>query len=61
MAGQEDVWYAANIEICDYVNDAKRLRYSSSGEYISNPAAQDIWLSVGGESVCIRSGETVCV
>ena len=61
MAGQEDVWYAANIEICDYVNDAKRLRYSRSGEYISNPTAQDIWLSVGGETVCIRSGETVCV
>ncbi|HIR76023.1 MAG TPA: polysaccharide deacetylase family protein [Candidatus Choladousia intestinipullorum] len=61
MAGQEDVWYAANIEICDYVNDAKRLRYSSSGEYISNPAAQDIWLSVGGKTVCIRSGATVCV
>lgn len=58
MSGREDVWYATNIQICDYVNDAKRLRYSCSGEYISNPSAQDIWLSVDGSAVCIRSGET---
>lgn len=59
MSGYEEIWYAPNIRICDYVNAAKQLRYSANGAYIFNPTVYDIWLSIGGSTVLVRSGETV--
>lgn len=61
VSGKEEIWYATNIEICDYVNAAKQLRYSASGQYIYNPAVQDIWLELAGKQVVLRSGETTAV
>ncbi len=61
MSGHEEVWYAANIEICDYVNAARQLRYSASGQYIYNPTAQDIWLWLDGRTVVLKAGETTDV
>lgn len=58
MAGKEDVWYVSNIEICDYVTAAGRLRYSASGRYIENPSAQDVWLYLDGRTVVCPAGGT---
>ena len=57
MAGKDFVWYATNGEICDYVNAAKGLRYSSTGQYIENPSAKDIWLYLDGETVLLPAGQ----
>lgn len=59
-AGREDVWYATNIEICDYVNAFRQLKYSAAGRYIYNPANQDIWIRLDAqseESVVCKAGE----
>lgn len=58
ISGKEEVWYATNIEIFEYVNAAGQLQYSADGRYIYNPAAQDIWLSMD-EKICIcPAGQT---
>lgn len=60
VSGKEEVWYATNIEICDYVNAAKQLRYSAAGKYIYNPTRQDIWMRLDPKSediVALKSGE----
>ena len=57
MAGKNFVWYATNGEICDYVNAAKGLRYSSTGQYIENPSAKDVWLCLDGETVLLPAGQ----
>lgn len=61
VSGRDEIWYATNIEICDYVNAAKQLRYSASGQYIYNPTVQDIWLELAGKQVVLRAGETTAV
>lgn len=58
-AGREEVWYATNIEIVDYMNCAKMLRFTVDGKMAVNLSAKDIWLSVDGELVKIGSGKTV--
>lgn len=63
-AGHEDVWYATNIEICDYVNAAKQLKYSAAGKYIYNPTVQDIWMRLDPKSedvVVLKAGEVTRV
>ena len=47
VAGRDDVWYATNIEIYDYVQAYRRLIYSSDGTRCCNPSAQEIFFSVG--------------
>ena len=37
VGGRDDVWYATNIEICDYVAAFKQLIMSVDGNYIYNP------------------------
>lgn len=55
--GREDVWYAANIEILDYVQASRSLRFSGNRRMVCNHSAQDVWISVDREPVCIAAGE----
>lgn len=62
ISGHEDtVWYATNIEICDYINAYKQLRFSMDASIVYNPTATDLWIGqyASEESVKIPKGETV--
>ncbi len=59
LAGNESLWYATNIEIYDYVQAYKSLRYSANGRRIFNPTLLTVWLDVDGETYSIPSGETL--
>ncbi len=56
--GRDDVWYASNIEIHDYLKCAENLIYFADMRGVYNPGSGDVWLSVNGEIHRIRSGET---
>lgn len=63
VSGREDVWYATNIEIYDYVQAYNSLRYSNDMKIMHNPTAQTIWYAVwinrtDRETGCIAPGET---
>lgn len=61
IAGREDVWYATNGEICDYVKAFEQLVFSVDGNYVYNPTAMTLYM--GGvftsEFLEIGSGQTV--
>jgi len=57
VAGREDVWYATNLEIAEYLQDAERLEYD--GGEVRNPTERDIWVCADGETVRIPAGEAV--
>lgn len=57
MAGHEDIWYATNIEIVDYIDAAKRLQFTAVGDRVYNPSACSIWLEVDGEKVQVLPGK----
>lgn len=54
--GRDDIWYATNIEIVDYMNAFKQLKFSASLDFVFNPSAQTVWLSVDGAIVEAAGG-----
>jgi hypothetical protein len=59
VGGRDDVWYATNIEIADYINAVKGLRFSVDRTVVFNPSAKDVWIGVKDETVKIPSGKCV--
>ena len=56
-----DIWFATNVEIMDYLNAQKSLRYSADGKTYYNPPQIDVWVSNGDEPLCIGAGKTVVI
>ncbi len=57
LSGHEDIWYATNIEIYDYVQAYNSLVYSADGTKIYNPTLKTIWLDIDKKVYEIKSGE----
>ena len=43
-AGREDVYYATNAEICQYVEAYRRLVFSADSSMVYNPSCITLWL-----------------
>lgn len=61
IGGHEDVWYATNIEIYDYIAAYRQLRYSAEGTLVYNPTQIDVWIYCNGKIKEIKAGEMVCL
>lgn len=57
IGGREDIWYATNIEIVDYMNAAKNLKYTAKADKVYNPSAIPVWISVDNSIFKINPGE----
>lgn len=55
MGGHDDIWYATNIEICDYVNAYKSLRFSADKSMVYNPTDKDIWFMKDSKMYCVEA------
>lgn len=53
MGGREDIWYATNIEIIDYMEAARNLKFSADNEMVYNPGVQSIWLQLNSDK-CVE-------
>ncbi len=58
MGGHEDIWYATNIEIYDYVEAYGQLRWSADGRIVHNPTATTLYFNLGATPVVLAAGET---
>lgn len=59
---RDDVWYATNVEICDYVKDSERLEFSADQNYVYNPTNAVMYLKTfSGKNVVVNPGERVCL
>lgn len=58
VGGREDIWYATNIEIYDYVQAYRQLIFSADGRKIYNPTTTELFLKTGRSTFCILPGET---
>ena len=57
VGNREDVWYATNIEIYDYIKGYENLQFSASGKTVKNDCAFDIYFRVGGRTVVAKAGQ----
>ena len=56
---KDNVWFATNGEIYQYVTSFKQLIYSVDGSKVMNPSSRDIYISVDGICYTIPSGKTI--
>ncbi len=54
--GRDDIWYATNMEIYDYFQAFRQLKFSASQDFVWNPGAGSVWLSVDGRIVEAKGG-----
>ena len=59
LSGRDDIWYATNIEIYNYVTAYNSLIYSADGNTVYNPTLFTIWFEVDGVPYTITPGETL--
>jgi peptidoglycan-N-acetylglucosamine deacetylase len=59
MGNHEDIWYATNIEVLDYIEALKGLRFSVNQSRVYNPSATDVWITAEGNAVMIPAGKHV--
>ena len=59
MEGHEDIWYATNIEIVDYMDAAARLQFTAAGDKVFNPSACNLWIEADRQKVEIPGGALV--
>ena len=59
IGNREDIWYATNGEIFDYLQAAERLQFSLDGSFVKNPSCIDIYIDYVGKRCIVPAGQTV--
>lgn len=59
VGAREDIWYATNIEIVDYMEVRQRLQFAADCSFVYNPSISSAWLNLGGKIVEVPGGEQV--
>lgn len=59
LGRKDDVWYATNIEIYNYVEAYRHLQYSADGTIVYNPTLYEIWFDIDKKLYRITPGETL--
>ena len=55
---RDDIWYATNIEIVDYMDAAKRLQFTAKLDKVYNPSFQSVWIAVNDNQIVeVKGGE----
>ena len=57
IAGHDDIWYATNIEIVDYLDAAARVQVSVNGDFAYNPNVCSVWLECDKRIIELKGGE----
>lgn len=61
LAGHDDIWYATNIEIYDYITAYHSLVFSADSTMVYNPTLYDIWFDLDKKVYMIKSGEKLVI
>lgn len=56
VGNREDIWYATNIEIYEYINAYNQLVFSVDGTQVKNPTDKKLWFEYSGKPVEIDAG-----
>ncbi len=59
VGNREDVWYATNIQIYDYIDAYRRLLFSTDGKLVKNPSSIKVWFKYSEKLLAVEAGETI--
>ncbi len=59
LGSRDDVWYATNIEIYEYVNAYNSLIWSADGKRVYNPTLIPVYFHQPEKNYCVSPGETL--
>ena len=59
MGGREDIWYATNIEIYDYIAAYNQLIFSMDYSRVYNPTCTTVYFKTDKDLYAVGPGETV--
>ena len=59
LGGRQEIWYATNIEIYEYVTAYRKLIFSMDGEAVYNSSAIPVWIEIRGRTYKVESAKTV--
>ena len=59
LSNRDDVWYATNIEIYDYIEAYRSLEYSVDRSMVYNPSGHDLWLLRAGKTYKVPAKEQI--
>jgi len=59
ISNNNEIWYATNIEIKDYMDALGNLKYSADCKIVYNPSAISIWIRVDEQIIEVKAGDTV--
>ena len=59
VSGKEEIWYATNIEIHDYVRAYEALVTDADTTRVFNPTLIVVWFYENGKTYCVKAGETI--
>lgn len=59
QAHSDEIWFATNFGVYDYVRAYNRLEFSLDGETVRNPSAIPVWIELRGKTYKIDVGATV--
>ena len=57
IGDKDDIWYATNIEIYNYIKSYEQLQFSIDGNRVYNPTAMDVCFECNGDLIEVKSGE----
>ena len=61
LSGREEIWYATNMEICEYMMAFDQLIFSADGKTVYNPTLKTLWFDQDGKLYSVKSGETLSI
>ena len=59
LGGRDEIWYATNIEIHDYVEAYKSLVFSVDEKIVYNPTLHKVWFWMDNRTYSVAPGETL--
>lgn len=59
IGNRDDIWYATNIEIYDYISAYNRLVFSIDGKRVKNPTNRKIWFEYSDRVIEIEAGALI--
>lgn len=61
LGGHEEIWYATNMEIYDYVAAYRSLVFSADETLVYNPSLVTVFFDIDGVAYSVAPGETVTI